>query len=495
MFSRRFFLSSIGCIPFSSALSQVISDKKLNYGSKVVDGILQYDMVAKNGYREIVNGVKSQVIEYHILGQPKNMPFPVIRAKVNQKIRIVIKNEMDKTTTVHWHGIRIDNKMDGVPYLTQEPIKSGETYVYEFVCPDAGTFWFHSHQNSLEQMSRGQVGVLIVEEEDINNPAIKQFSADAVWVAKDYYIDDKGELTNCTTKKTAMTSGAFGMQKRVNGKEKSILRAPAGSWVRVRLLNCDNTRLMNISAYDEQDNKVEAFVIAIEGNPLKKYKLLNRDDLTPGQRLEIAIKVPKSGFVAIKNVFQKNPYILGVVMSNGNPVNEKALLPLPMGKIPEPDLKNAKRLRFIFLASSASMGRFWSINGKSMVEHSSPDDHKLTHNSLSCTKGMKNEDMPIKMNNQKMAEPLAVLEKNKSYIFYIQNGTPHTHPVHLHGFSFKVLKSNRYKINPYYTDTYPLKPDERIQIAFLADNVGCWMFHCHIIEHSATGMMGYIKVI
>ena len=201
MFSRRFFLSSIGCIPFSSALSQIISDKKLNYGSKVVDGILQYDMVAKNGYREIVNGVKSQVIEYHILGQPKSMPFPVIRAKVNQKIRIVIKNEMDKTTTVHWHGIRIDNKMDGVPYLTQEPIKSGETYVYEFVCPDAGTFWFHSHQNSLEQMSRGQVGVLIVEEEDINNPAIKQFSADAVWVAKDYYIDDKGELTNCTTKK------------------------------------------------------------------------------------------------------------------------------------------------------------------------------------------------------------------------------------------------------------------------------------------------------
>ena len=152
MFSRRFFLSSIGCIPFSSALSQVISDKKLNYGSKVVDGILQYDMVAKNGYREIVNGVKSQVIEYHISGQPKNMPFPVIRAKVNQKIRIVVKNEMDKTTTVHWHGIRIDNKMDGVPYLTQEPIKSGETYVYEFVCPDAGTFWFHSHQNSLEQI-------------------------------------------------------------------------------------------------------------------------------------------------------------------------------------------------------------------------------------------------------------------------------------------------------------------------------------------------------
>lgn len=91
-------------------------------------------------------------------------PGPVVRLPQGEPARIVVENRLDEDTTVHWRGIRLPNAMDGVPGLTQPPIKPGETFVYEFTPPDAGTFWYHPHSNSLHQLGRGLAGALIVEE-------------------------------------------------------------------------------------------------------------------------------------------------------------------------------------------------------------------------------------------------------------------------------------------------------------------------------------------
>jgi FtsP/CotA-like multicopper oxidase with cupredoxin domain len=90
--------------------------------------------------------------------------------------------------------------------------------------------------------------------------------------------------------------------------------------------------------------------------------------------------------------------------------------------------------------------------------------------------------------------PLATLVRGRSYVFELSNGTPHTHPIHLHGHTFLVLESNKRRIDPYFTDTVLLRTKERVKIAFVADNPGDWMLHCHIIEHQDTGMMGYVRV-
>ena len=94
-----------------------------------------------------------------------SVPGPVLRARQGNRLRVEVENRLDEATTVHWHGIRVPNAMDGVPLITQPPIESGERFVYEFALLDAGTYWYHPHQRSYEQSGRGLNGALIVEEQ------------------------------------------------------------------------------------------------------------------------------------------------------------------------------------------------------------------------------------------------------------------------------------------------------------------------------------------
>jgi len=91
---------------------------------------------------------------------------PEIRVSQGDRVRIVVSNQFAEETTVHWHGTRVPNGMDGVPGLTQPPIRRGESFVYEFTPPDAGTFWYHPHADTLQQLGRGLAGGLIVEERE-----------------------------------------------------------------------------------------------------------------------------------------------------------------------------------------------------------------------------------------------------------------------------------------------------------------------------------------
>ena len=93
-------------------------------------------------------------------------PGPTIRTRKGGRVKVRFENALKQSSAVHWHGIRIDNKMDGVPGLTQSQVSSGNDFLYDFVAPDAGTYWYHSHDRSWEQVARGLYGALIVEEEN-----------------------------------------------------------------------------------------------------------------------------------------------------------------------------------------------------------------------------------------------------------------------------------------------------------------------------------------
>src|ERR1700674_5598340 len=92
------------------------------------------------------------------------VPGPAIRVPQGKPVRIVVSNKLGEDTTVHWHGIRLPNAMDGVPGLTQTPIGPDKSFTYYFTPPDAGTFWYHPHADTLQQLGRGLAGALIVEE-------------------------------------------------------------------------------------------------------------------------------------------------------------------------------------------------------------------------------------------------------------------------------------------------------------------------------------------
>ncbi|MGW8271071.1 MAG: multicopper oxidase domain-containing protein, partial [Burkholderiales bacterium] len=104
--------------------------------------------------------------ETEIWGYDGSVPGPLLRYRQGERLRVEFENALPEPTTVHFHGIRLPNAMDGVPYLTQPPIAPGARFVYEFDLPDAGTYWYHPHLGSHEQVARGLSGALIIEEDE-----------------------------------------------------------------------------------------------------------------------------------------------------------------------------------------------------------------------------------------------------------------------------------------------------------------------------------------
>ena len=118
-------------------------------------------------------------------------PGPEIRITHGDTIRVTLENNLPEPTSIHWHGIRVPHAMDGVPNLTQPPVAAGETFVYEFTPPDAGTYWYHSHQRGHEQLARGLYGAIVVED-----PTEPGYPIDAVWLVDDWRVDDSGMLVD-----------------------------------------------------------------------------------------------------------------------------------------------------------------------------------------------------------------------------------------------------------------------------------------------------------
>ena len=125
--------------------------------SRIVDDAREFDLTCEKTRWEVTPGVTVDALSYN--GQ---VPGPIIRVTEDERVRVRVTNRTDQTTGVHWHGQRVVNKMDGVPFITQPVIKPGETYVYDFVARPYGSHMYHSHHNATEQVGRGMLGPLLV---------------------------------------------------------------------------------------------------------------------------------------------------------------------------------------------------------------------------------------------------------------------------------------------------------------------------------------------
>ncbi len=402
----------------------------------------------------------------------RQYPAPILRLKQHQPVRIKVINKLAEPTTIHWHGIRLNNAADGVPYLTQEPIAPEQSFTYEFTPPDAGTFWYHPHMNSLEQLSRGLVGMIIVEED---TPVA--FAADLPLILKDWHLHPDGSFSAFSDPRAAARTGTLGNFATVNGFHSATYDLPAGSWVRLRLANMDNTRVFNIAC----DHP--AMVMAVEGNPIAQPYPLKHHPLGAGMRLDLALKMPATLKETVKILDQKGRFgfdICTLVSQHSDQERIEERPKLPLNPVPPIDLKRARTIPLVFEWAGAlspsygkdkakddiSMSVFWTINKRAWHSHSG-------------------DDLP---------EPIATIDQGEHIVFELYNATPHHHPIHLHGHTFTVLSSDQRTVEPYHTDTVLMQKYERVQVALVADNPGNWMFHCHVIEHMKTGLMGYIRV-
>lgn len=394
---------------------------------------------------------------------------PVLRMRRGERFNLRLDNRLDEPTTVHWHGLRIDNAMDGVPFLTQPYVYGGDGFDYAFTPPDAGTFWYHPHCNTLEQMGRGLAGLVVVED-----PSDPVFDAEIVLNLRDWRLGGDGQFIAQFKPRDAARAGTFGTERTANWRQAPQYDAPAGGLVRLRLAATDVTRILAIVV-----EGAKAEVIAADGNPVAERFAPDHLLIGPGQRLDLVLRMPdaEGAVAALKDLRGTRPATLATFRAAGASLKRHirdlpALAPNPL---PEPDLSAATEIPFVLSASAeerpkdgicGSLGyNFWAIN-----------------------------KVPWADDNGDPTAPLAEMKTGRTYIFNVENPTPQVHPLHLHGLVFRPMNSNKQAIRPHFSDTYLILPDEKVQLALVADNPGDWVFHCHIIEHQKTGMTSYIRV-
>jgi FtsP/CotA-like multicopper oxidase with cupredoxin domain len=147
---------------------------------RMVGGVKVFDMTCSKIQWEVEPGRSVEAWAYN--GQ---VPGPQIRVREGDRIRMNVKNELDQSTAVHFHGLELPNDQDGVPFITQPPIKPGESFTYEFVVPNAGSHMYHSHHNAAQQVGMGLLGAFIVEPRDARNEP--KVDVDYVMVLNDGY--------------------------------------------------------------------------------------------------------------------------------------------------------------------------------------------------------------------------------------------------------------------------------------------------------------------
>lgn len=392
-------------------------------------------------------------------------PSPVLRMKQGQPAEITVENTLDEVTTVHWHGLRVPNDQDGVPYLTQFPIGLGESHTYRFTPQDAGTYWYHPHCNTFEQISRGMSGLLIVEEAD--DPG---FDADIPLLIRDFRLAEDGTFLDLSLPRNAARGGTLGTVSTANWQVDGATMAPAGGLVRLRLAVTDVTRIYDFSVAGA--TAVE--IVALDGHPLPAPQPLTALRLAPGQRADLALVMPQTGEVQIAMILgggKLRP--LHRLRAEGTPLRRTLAdrKPLPSNPVAEPDLGTAEVIDFTLgwtpeggPPATSICGdtpyAFWSIN-RQVWPGDSPD----------------------------AGAPIATLALGKTYVFRLRNETQNSHPVHLHGHAFRVLGGNGG-----FTDTVLLDSHATVEVAFVADNPGDWVLHCHVIEHQKTGLTAYVRV-
>lgn len=414
-------------------------------------------------------------------------PFRMIRVRRGERVDFTFENGLHEGSTIHFHGIRMPNEYDGVPTLTQPVVQPGGRFVYRIPFDDPGTFFFHPHCDETGQVGRGLAGVLIVEDE--RDP---RFDAEHVFCLKDWRLADDGGFLAMSEPDGAAKAGTFGATRTVNARPSLALDAPANGDVRLRILNLDSTRIMDIGVEGG-----DAFLIAVDGHALPPLAMDKLPDgiwrFGPAQRIDLHIRMPAAGgTVQVGDYRSAEIYHFATLTAVPSAQRTRPFraLALPPARLPRPDLKRAERYSFTLQQATDAAVKAVALPAGDPLAKALIDSlcvGSTTYWAIS------QESWPTG-GRRNLPPPLATLRQGRSYRVEIRNETRFPHPVHLHGHAFEVIASSAGRLPRHWADTVLVQPGENAEIAFVAAP-GDWVFHCHILEHMETGMMGWFRVL
>ncbi|MFI5896603.1 multicopper oxidase domain-containing protein [Actinoplanes sp. NPDC051513] len=180
-----------------------------------------------------------------MLGYNGSIPGPTVKVRQGTEIVVTVTNHGDLETTVHWHGLRLENRYDGVPHETQIPIPVGGSFTYRLTFPDPGLYWYHPHVREDYGQELGLYGNIVVEAAEADYwPPVHR---DAVLTLDDLLLED-GKIAPFSRTQTNYTAmGRFGNVLLIGGEPQASLTAKTGEVVRLYLTNTANTRVFNVA--------------------------------------------------------------------------------------------------------------------------------------------------------------------------------------------------------------------------------------------------------
>jgi FtsP/CotA-like multicopper oxidase with cupredoxin domain len=361
-------------------------------------------------------------------------------------------------------------------------VEPGQAFVYEFAPPDAGTFWYHPHLRSSEQLAHGLYGALIVEEEK----PIK-VDRDILWMIDDWRLLDDGSINeNFSDRHDISHEGRVGNRVTINGRPLKEFPVRVGERLRLRLVNTANARTFGLNFGD-----LKPLVIALDGQPVTPHPPAdNRVVMGSAMRADLIVDVtgePGEKTTIVDDYYDQTTYdFLTIVRGPEPPLREagsEALPTLMPNPLPEPDLADAIAQGIVIEGGSKGYLEEAIYKGEKY------DARKLwrQHKKIWTLNGVASHGVTM--------EPMHSLRLGRSYRWQMKNDTAWEHPMHLHGHHFRVLTRNGKPVaHRPWADTVLLQPDEVVEVAFVADNPGNWLFHCHILEHHEGGMGAVVRV-
>ncbi|MBY0029767.1 multicopper oxidase family protein [Priestia megaterium] len=449
----------------------------------------EFTLTAKEATHDFGNGTKLPVWTYD-----GSVPGSQIRVKQGDKVKVNLKNELSEPVTIHWHGLPVPNSQDGIPGVTMNAVQPGKTFTYEFTASVPGTYWYHSHQDSVNQIDKGLYGTLIVEGKDEEKVDKDYTLVLDEWISSgESSMEgmDHGSMTSDKDTKDTddSTESMDGMNMNmdmeedmsmydlytINGKSAKnmeTLKVTEGDTVKLRLVNAGYiSHKIHVHGYDFK-------IVSTDGQPINDPAIIKDQTVTvaPGERYDLVFKAnnPGTSYIeshddtdAAKNMVAK------IVYDNSKKANDKLS---PKESLPNVDItKYGKTTKSEF-----------SLNSKYDVEYK-----------MDLGTDMKDNSMVYTINNRTYpnTEPLNVKEGNLVKVTLKSTSKSANHPMHLHGHFFQVLSKNGKPVegSPLVKDTLNVKPGEEYVVAFKADNPGNWMFHCHDLHHASAGMVTEVK--
>ena len=486
-----------------------------------------------------------------MLGYNGSIPGPTLRVRQNSAISVTVQNDTRADTTVHWHGLRLENQYDGVPDRTQEPIPPGGRYTHRLTFPDAGTFWYHPHIREDYAQELGLYGNVIVEPEDADY--WPRTDRNVVLTLDDILIEEGRIAAFHAHGANFAAMGRFGNVLLIGGETHQTVEALRGEVVRFHFTNTANTRVFKVAIPGQRLK-----LIGGDAGRYERERWVDDIVVAPSERAIVDVLFDAAGTFALQHVTPERAYPLADVVvaeSRVEPahaakferlrVNEDMVsermrvtryLEVPpdktLGLVAEMDFaepaERAESTRSLYTCPmhpdvvQPEPGKCPKCGMKLMpaTAHVSPggghhpghgDTGGHGHEADLLAGGIEWEDLMVEVNRESTAATMrwkavdrATGKENAEIDWRFATGDqvkirivnemesdhPMHHPFHVHGERFLVLaRDGVIEDNLVWKDTVLIPTGQTVDILMDASNPGRWMAHCHIAEHMEIGMM------